>query len=180
MGDFPDLGTGVGWPTEGLLTPWGDTPYAQFGKITATGYANTTTVLGASKIIYQPALVVKRSVIYKISIRVQTQNGNVDVGIYDWGNKQLVNAGTTAVAAAGVQTFDITDTTLTPGWYKLAIVTDSATAVFRCSTNVTVANGRVCGFQQEATAIPLPATGTPVAYATAVAPMIAGTYRTTF
>ncbi len=179
MSDFPNpLGPGIGG--DGILSPWNDTTWSQYGLQAANNYVNTATVWTANRAVFQPVLVPRTIIVYLLSIRVQTQAGNVDVGIYDLGDNRLVSSGTTAVAAAGIQTFDITDTTLTPGWYKLALSSDSATAVFRTTVNLTVANARLCGFQQQSSAFVLPATATPVAYATACAPMIAGSYRAVF
>lgn len=177
MSDFPDpyQRAGIG----GVLSAGGVTPFADFCDLTSQGYANTATVWAANRAVFQPVVLSEMAIVTQIAIRVQTQAGNYDVGIYDMNNNRLVSLGTTATPAAGVVIANIADTTLPSGWYKLALASDSATAVFRSST-LTAPNARSQGVEEMAAGFPLPNPATPVGATVANTPAIVGTYRTTF
>jgi hypothetical protein len=89
---------------------------------------------------------------------------NVDVGIYAasaYGpGARLVSTGSTAQGTASeVQFVNVTDTALAPGLYWLALACSSASATFFRSA----VTGRDASFRfSEASALPLPATATPV------------------
>lgn len=56
-------------------------------------------------------------------------SGNVDVGIYGPAGARLVNSGSTAQAGtSAVQTIDITDTAIGPGFFYLAMQVSNTTA----------------------------------------------------
>lgn len=179
MPDFSAL-TDIGL-NRGILSPADPImPFCDIALMGRVGYVNSTTTWTQNRAVYSPVIVQRPITVTHILIQVVTQNGNVDVGIYDWGGTRLVSSGSTACAAAGLQSLDITDTLLKPGRYYLAFASDSnAVAVFQHST-IGVPIMRVCGFQQQSSAFVLPATATFANYATAVAPFIVATYRTTF
>lgn len=92
---------------------------------------------------------------------------NVDVGIYaDAGYKpgaKLIATGSTAQGTATeVQFVDVTDTTLAPGRYWLAIACSSASATFLRATVGASGYMDAAWRFEEASALPLPATATPV------------------
>lgn len=177
MGDFSAL-PAVG-SNRGILSPAGATPFGDFCDLTAQGYANTAAVWTANRAVYQPVLVEVPCTVFQIQVTVSTQAGNLDVGIYQMESlKRIVSKGSTAVAAAGFQALDITDTYLVPGWYFLAFCCDSSTAVFR-NSGVAAAAARACGFAEQAVgAVTLPDPAVPAAYATACAPQIIASYST--
>ena len=89
-------------------------------------------------------------------------SGNVDVGVYDSAStpNRLVSTGTTAQATVSVlQEVNITNYTLSPGTYYLAIACDNVTATFWRTTQA-AASLEVCGAAQQATAFVLPTTAT--------------------
>ena len=177
MSDFPDRYTpGL---NRGLLVPYGDTPLGELFNAFGQGYSVTATTWTANRAVFQPIHVEVPCTVTQIAVRVQTTGGNLDVGIYNWNDTLLVSLGSTAVAAAGIQTCNITDTYLAPGWYKLAFSCNSSTPAFK-SSSTAVAGMRVCGVQEQASAFALPSPATPIAYATALAPMIVATVRTAF
>lgn len=101
-------------------------------------------------------------------IKVGTQSGNVDIGIYDWNGNRIVSKGTTAVGAAGNQTFDLTASvtgtaspTLEQGTYFMAMACDNTTATF-LNSNVFANQGvNAChGVVQAATSFVLPSSVT--------------------
>jgi hypothetical protein len=125
------------------------------------GFASAGAVYpAANTAIFVPIMVAEQQIVYHLGVEVTTQSGNLDLGIYDEAGTRLVSAGSTAVAAAGVQSIDITDTTLTPGIFYLAMNCDNTTAAFRRISMDTPLE-RVCGVQQQAVgALALPATAT--------------------
>jgi hypothetical protein len=131
----------------------------------------------ANRAIYAAVMVERTCVAYRFGVRVTTQAGNLDVGIYDEDFNRIVSKGSTAVAVAGLQVIDLTASvtgtaspTLKPGIYFLALSCSSATAAFqRASHNAEAL--RVCGVQQEGLgAVTLPAVGTPANPASAYIP----------
>lgn len=175
------------WPTQlqegknrGVLTPGSLTPFGDYCDIAGVGYSVTATAwTTANRAVYQPVVVRAPITITDAIVTVQTQNGNLDVGLYTWDNVLIVRNAGVGVGAAGIQIVALTDTLVNPGWYKLGFSCDSTTAVFR-GTAVAAAIARVCGFQEQATAYPLPTpTATPTTYATAIAPAVALSYTAT-
>lgn len=165
--------------SRGVLAPMGTTPLGNLLTFSALGFSVTTGAWTANRAVYMPVVCEEAVTVTDMAITVQTQNGNVDVGIYDFLGNRLVSSGSTAVAAAGVQVLGIADTLLTPGWYYLALASSSGTAVFRNST-LAAANARVCGVQEQATAFPLPTTATFATYTTAIMPLVIASYSPTF
>lgn len=110
---------------------------------------------------YIPFMVTQIVTAYQMSVIVATQSGNLDVGIYTEQGVRLVSAGSTAVAAAGVQTVNINDTVLLPGVYFMAMNCDNTTAAFNRVTAPDNVTQRACGIQVQdvgAIALPDPAT----------------------
>lgn len=128
----------------------------------------------ANRAIYLPVVVQRVCTAYQFLLNVSVQSGNLDVGIYDeWGNRQ-VSAGSTAVAAAGVQLVNITDTVLTPGVYFLAMNCDNTTASFTRGSIATALQLQSYGVQQQAVgAVALPDPATFADPASAYFPMLA-------
>lgn len=115
----------------------------------------------SNRALYFPFCVENTVTAYKMAFEVTTQSGNCDVGIYDSAGNRLVSAGSTAVAVAGIQIIDITDTVLTPGCYFMAMNVDNTTAAFVRTTTIALLQLETCGVQQEAVgavALPDPAT----------------------
>jgi hypothetical protein len=100
-----------------------------------------------------------------------TASGNFDVGIYNAvTNARLVSSGSTAMSGTTtLQIVDIADTTLTPGYYYMALAVDNTTAQFTRITPDPNYFGYLQLFQ-EASAFALPATATPAAAASAFIP----------
>lgn len=134
---------------------------AELGNNTAFNAAAAWPV--TNKAIYMPVVVDKIITVKMLGvINGATLNGNVDVGIYDEAKNRIVSIGT-GIAQAGVsavQTFDVTDTTLNPGLYYLAMATNSNTATYFRANGVANEVVRACGVQEQTTAYPLPTTAT--------------------
>jgi hypothetical protein len=98
---------------------------------------------------------------------------NADVAVYDEaGTSLLVSGGSTAIATANViQEKDCTDTVLAGGARYWCVYNQSGvTATPLCFTFASVGLLRVCGVAQFAGAVPLGATFTPAANASAIFP----------
>lgn len=128
------------------------------GMLTAQ---NLSTWPAANLAIFIPFRVYQIYTAVKMSWINGTVSGNIDVGIYDAQGDRLVSLGSTAMSgASAIQTGDITDTTLKPGLYYMAMAVDNTTATFRRFTSATVAGTAGLGLLQQATAFALPSTAT--------------------
>ncbi len=133
---------------------------------------SSATWPAANRAIYAPVCVQQTVTVKKMALLVATQSGNLDVGIYSETGTRLVSSGSTAVAAAGLQSVDITDTTLSPGVYFLAMCVDNTTAAFTRGIVPVVAQ-QIAGVQQQAVgAVTLPATATFANAASAYTPLL--------
>lgn len=136
-------------------------------------FAAATAWPANNRAIYFPVVVHEPCTAYQMAIEVTTQAGNLDIGIYDELGNRLVHSGSTAVAAAGVQVVNITDTALTPGVYFLAICIDTTGAAIRCSASKPALDLQTFGVQQQAVgAVTLPDPATFANPASGVAPAI--------
>lgn len=150
MPDFPGK---LSTPTGILSTA--DSEHCGFagGSMTAGG-----AWPAANRAIYVPVLVEQPVLVTQMAVWVTAQAGNLDVGIYSEKLGRLVSAGSTPVGTAGaLQAVNITDTTLDPGLFFLALCCDTISASF-LRANVGGADFyRLCGIQQQAVgAVTLP------------------------
>lgn len=151
-----------GWGPRADERSWPNTPVSSsFGASGSTGYFFPILV---------PVTCVARRLWWANGSTVSASY-NIDVGIYrDNGYKpgtRLVSAGSTAQGTASqVQFVDITDTTLPPGLYWLAISCDALSATLFCDSG---ANSRNAVFLFEKSAcVPLPSSITTVTEAVGV------------
>ena len=162
----------------GYLTT-ANSPIAEANLCANTAFNAAAAWPVANKAFYVPVLVDRIVTVKKMAvINGATLNGNVDVGIYDEAKTKIVSIGT-GVAQAGtsaVQTFDITDTTLLPGLYYLAMATNSSTATYFRANGAGAEQLRACGMQEQTTAYALPATATFGAMVTSFAPLVMAQY----
>ena len=100
-----------------------------------------------------------------------TAGNNVDVGIYTGDGTRLISMGSTAQSGTNaIQTYNITDTALGAGLYRLGIAMDGTTGtLFRQNSNALFENP--AGIQQQASAFALPATLTGAAAASSYQPV---------
>jgi hypothetical protein len=89
-----------------------------------------------------------------------TASGNLDVGIYDENGNLLVSIGTTGqTGTSTIQQADITDTTLSRGYYYLAMAMNGTTGTalrYSPTTNLQ----QMMGVLEQASAFVLPSTAT--------------------
>ena len=140
----------------------------------------TGTWPAANRALYIPVEVDQPAIAVKMIFQVTTQSGNYDIGIYSETGSRLVSTGSTAVPAAGIAVADITDTTLTPGTYFLALNIDNTTAAVQRLNNPPSGILQCCGMQQQAVgAVTLPSTATFANPASTYWPSIAASLVTT-
>lgn len=152
------------WPAVVFGPPVVSTADARSGQLGGFLMARFTSTAAAwpsaNRALFMPVEVQSTCTAYQMCFEVGTQSGNLDVGIYDEQAKRLVSSGSTAVAAAGVQVVDITNTVLTPGVYFLAMSVDNTTATFRKAA-IAPPQVQALGVQQQGLAsvtLPDPAT----------------------
>lgn len=154
----------------------------------SVGIGTTGTWGVANEASFTPFAVTEPVTVKRLLWRVGTAggNGNYDVGIYDSDSDgrprtKLVSTGSTAFPAANSYVTENTvDTSLSPGLYFFAFVASSTTdTVIRLSdfaANAGSAYGaNLDGWFRETSALPLPATATPVEHSGStqlVAPII--------
>lgn len=160
MSDFPittDFAASGTIHSLGVASMAGD-----FAAVRRAVCATSTAWTTANDAVYIPFVLQGTVTAYQMGVENgSTVAGNVDVGIYDINGVRLVSKGTTAMSGAStIQTFDITDTLLTPGIYFMAFASDSTTATFFGTPAATAEWWRTYGVQDQATAFVLPATAT--------------------
>lgn len=128
----------------------------------------------ANRAMYFPFVVGAPFLVAKVAWEnAATVNGNTDMGIYDAAFNKIVSAGSTAQAGANAaQVVDITDTTLLPGRYWMALASSSGTATYFGWSFSAAGLAGACGILQQASAMALPASATPAAMASTVIPLI--------
>lgn len=128
----------------------------------SAGPTNAQAWPAANDAIYVPIRVREVCTVYRMSCGTGTATtGNFDLGLYDWSGNRLVSTGSTAKTTASAERLvDVTDTTILPGRYYLAMAVDTNAAAY---VGVAVgANGRakLLGMRSQATAFALPSSAT--------------------
>jgi len=134
----------------------------------------------ANKAIFIPFPVFYPITVYKMFVENGTTlSGSIDVGIYDRGGARKISIGATAQSGtSAIQEFNITDTTLNPGLYYLAIAMDNTTGhVQRWGSNSVINRGIAC--MEATTSFVLPSTVTFAGLSSSYLPYVAAVLRTT-
>lgn len=144
-------------PANGTIHPFSWTCIGPVAQPSSASFNASGTWPSANRAIYIPFQIETEITAFQMAVYVGTQSGNLDVGIYDVNNVRLVSTGSTAVGAAGIQLLNIADTTLSPGYYYMALCVDNTTAAFRRITQPDVLTLEVTGVQtQDVGAVTLP------------------------
>ena len=162
MADWPNLYLGPG-PT---ITPWHPE------SIGAREGMNPTSAVWPSA---NRAIFIPFRLWHPITARLlfvhngAAVNGNLDVGLYDPDGNRLVSSGSTAQAGINViQTLNIADTQLGPGWFYMAMAMDNIVgAVLRRAPSISI--GKLLGLAMQDAAFPLPNPAAIIALNTAAA-----------
>lgn len=149
------------WPPLNVITPGHvDSLGMQMAALNNPMGSSASVAPGANRILYVPFKVSEFSLAVKMSLMVgATQNGNVDVGIYNGAGTRLVSTGSTVLGVVStLQEFDIADTLLAPGTYRMAVQLSSGTGtIFAATVNDEILLSSVPMFE-ESPAFGLPAT----------------------
>jgi hypothetical protein len=115
----------------------------------------------ANLAIYVPVIVATTVIVRKLWFgSAATGTGNVDMALYDGAGAAVVSATNAAKEAAiGIQSFDVTDTTIGAGLYFLGLASDSGTDTFMRAAPAAPLPLST-GILTESSAYPLPATAT--------------------
>jgi hypothetical protein len=125
--------------------------------------AGTSAWPSANLAVFAPVVVRRRVVVSAMAWwNGSGVSGNLDAGIYDRNRALLGHTGSTAQAgASALQSAAISGgpITLNPGLYYLALACDNITSPLpRASLSIPLL--QACGYQQMASAFPLPSTAT--------------------
>lgn len=128
-------------------------------------WQNVTTSSGvwgtANRAVYIPIGVKVRVTVVSLGFaNGTTATGNIDIGLYDAAGVRLVSSGSTAKGTGNeITVMDVTDTTIGPGLYYLALNNDTTTDTFIGTTADTPPYPASRGLLVEALgAVTLPAT----------------------
>lgn len=106
-----------------------------------------------------------------------TSTPNFCIALYDYNFNRLITTGSVALqGSVGVQYVDVTDYLIAPGIYYLAFAIASAVNIARQHMG-NIINSQTLGVLQEASAMPLPATGNPSTITTVFVPFIGFTTK---
>jgi hypothetical protein len=148
-----------------IISPHSEDAYGAIATATAFAGAPASGVLVQNQAYFFPFTLERAAVAVKMCCLIGgTANGNIDVGLYDAEFNYLISSGATAQGSTStLQEFDITDTTLPPGFYWMAVSLSSATGtVFRAVSTDESVFGHMAGLVQTS-AHPLPtSTASPV------------------
>lgn len=136
---------------------------------------NTLTWPTANKAIYMPFAIPFSFPVRRVFWHnATTTSTNFDFGIYSYSGTKLYSTGSTAASGSNVLQFvSPTAFVLSPGRYFMALACSSITASRGGTglTGLTAPRLRLAGIMEEASALPLPATMTPVANTFTVYPL---------
>jgi hypothetical protein len=152
------------WPNVSFVPPGAVLTTAGISSVAGVATVNVGSALNAAgtwpaanRAYYCPVQLEYAVTVFQMSFQVGVQSGNFDIGIYDFAGNRIVSKGSTAVPAAGLAPVDITDTTLAPGTYFLALCVDNTTATIQRGAGLNAETLRTCGVQQQAVgAVTLP------------------------
>lgn len=175
MADFPTLTQDVNEVTIGPWSPESIGTELSMWAVTSASAAWPT----ANRAIYIPFNVYAPLIAVKIGVNNgATASGNMDAGIYDDQQNQLVAKGSTAQSGTNtIQTLDITDTLLLPGSYYLGLAMDGTTGT-TIALAATTPLPSAAGVLGQSTAFALPSPATFAAAADAYIPFVYLTART--
>lgn len=117
--------------------------------------AASATWPSASRTIYVGTVIERvTTVLQMFTYNGATASGNVDIGIYDYQGNRLVSMGATAQSGTSViQLYNITNTTLAPGRYFLAMSLSNTTGTF-LRVAVQTQQAKFCLMYQDASSLP--------------------------
>ncbi len=132
----------------------------------------------ASLAMFYPFSVVAKSIYSRAFVFNGTVvSGNIEVGIYDAKGRKVTSISAAQAGTSQLQILDITDFTLYPGLFFLALVMDNTTGTIMCSNAPSAAHLGFAGAFQMAAAYPLPNAATFALPTTSLLPYFGFTHR---
>jgi hypothetical protein len=112
---------------------------------------------GSNGAVLSPFIPPVAMTITQMAIIVTVSAGNLDIGLYDASFDRLVSTGSTAAGSAGIQVFDITNTSLSAGTlYYAGIAASDNSLRIAYSTQGTTGVAASTGQVYQSSAMPLP------------------------
>lgn len=133
-----------------------------------------------NRALYIPLYIDRPGIVTKFwTYNGTTAAGNIDIGLYNRSYTRLSSKGSTAQAGTSViQEFDVTDFAIGPGVYFLGLAASLTTTTFFMHASSVAAYFGGMGVTMEASALPLPATATPVQNVVINLPVAGISFRT--
>lgn len=119
---------------------------------------------GSQNAMFFPWLVqVPLTIVKGFTMNGATANGNNDIGVYDHGFNLIVSIGATLQSGTNaIQEYDITDTTLNPGRYWIAVLNTGTGTFFSWASQLDEVALSVMPFLIQTGQTALPATASPI------------------
>lgn len=163
-----------GSPQQRIPDPyWPVSPYTEMQLHVEALYAIGGVTSAANLAVYIPVYFPVGCVLYAIRFYAGNGTGNYDIGLYTSDFVRISASGSTAMSAAGIKSHTLPEVSVRAGeivYAALALSSTSATVMRQLfGTLVATFAG---GLLQESSAVPLPATATPVSTADSAVPII--------
>lgn len=152
------------------------------GGTNVPNFASAQWQVADTAILFPFTLTKRATFVEMYTVTGGTSAGDVAVGIYDSNFTRLVSSSSTQGATNALQTFNITDTTIGPGLFYLAINATATTATFFRGTAGLVQQLNAAGVvQATSTGTTLPAVAAATTLSTAInyIPLFCATMRAT-
>lgn len=157
-------------PVGPIISPWSVESIGLLVRATvSTVNAASAAYPAANVALFYPFALKMPTTITKVF----AENGasaanNVDIGVYDEYGTRIFSTGSTARAGTTTaQVIDVTDITIGPGRFYMAIAQDNTTGSYLANSGGSTINAKMFGIYEQTTAFPLPATATFATYARA-------------
>lgn len=139
------------------------------GGLNLANFASGQWISADTAMLFPFVLTKPITVVAMFSVTGSASNGDVAVGVYDRDFTKIISASSTQGAANSLQSFDVTDRTIGPGFFYLAINASSTTTTFfRGTISVTqILNGHGVA-QATSTGTTLPAVASAASLSTAL------------
>ena len=161
------------------LHQWSNALQTFVGRNALTTSVTSVAWGTANKAFYVPITVLEKITIAKFyCTNGGTASGNFDIGLYDNANSKISSTGSTAQSGTNtVQSVSVAQFTIYPGVYKLAMSMSSTTGTQFMLNGLANASSTVqFDMAEEASALPLPSTATPVTMTTLFAVPLFGMF----
>lgn len=177
MSDFPSSSFSLARTSivsTGLQSPAGD------ANLNSVLNGSSGTWPAANRAIYIPVGIERSVVVDRMGVyNGSAVAGTVDIGVYSQFGVKIVSTGaTTQAGTSAVQVIDVTNTTLAPGTYYLALLLSSASGTtIRTTLNSLVLTACSCA-QEEVGSGTLPSTATFATMANSYLPIFGAYFAT--